>query len=495
MMARSIDLLSPAWLIALAMWGGAPAPAPPASPGVDLIGLRLAHLRLDLAIDYDKRRLDGMATLEVENASDEPVLLIPLLLYRLMTVSEITDQGGTPVAFTQDIVTLEDWPQYQANHITIILDSPIEPGERGAVRVTYGGYLAGFTETGMGYVRDHINRDFTILREDALAFPVLGVLSWEQNRAAPRAPFAFGVRITVPEDLTVAAGGEFVARTVNDGSATFEYRSVLPADFVNIAIAPYRLLESQGGGGGGGARIFYLPDDSVGARRVLSRLDQALAFLEERFGPLGAHPGLTVIEIPEGFGSQASLAAGIIQTRDAFNDPSQHRQFYHELSHLWNAPDLDAPSPRWNEGLASFLERRLAAELDGWGELESYMEEAARGIVERFEENPSYLTTPFIDYGKASLTGLSYRVGMLMFYALYELTGPEAFDAAIGGYFQRYRQSGGTTEAFVEFFQESTSARLEGFFDDWLSTTQWVDRLRAAGSVEAMVAEYRGTTQ
>jgi hypothetical protein len=408
-----------------------------------------------------------------------------------MAVSETTDEGGTSIAFTQDIVTLEDWPQYQANHITVILDSPIGPGVRGTVRVAYGGYLAGFTETGLLYVRDRIDRDFTILREEALAFPVLGVPSWEQNRAAPREPFGFVVRITVPEDLTVAAGGKLVERTVDGGNATFEYRSVLPADFVNIAIAPYRLLEGQGGGGG--ARIFYFPADSVGARRVLGRLDQATALLERRFGPLGVHPGLTVIEIPEGFGSQASLAAGIIQTRDAFNDPSQHRQFYHELSHLWNAPDLDAPSPRWNEGLASFLERRLAAELDGWSELDSSMEEAARGIVERFEENPSYQSTPFIDYGKASLTGLSYRVGMLMFYALYELTGPEAFDAAIGGYFRRHRTMGGTTEAFVEFFQESTSADLEGLFDDWLRTTHWVDRLREAGSVNALIAEYRGT--
>ena len=482
-------MLNPAWLIALAMGVGVSAPAPRVSPGVDLIGLRLTHLVLDLAIDYEKDRLDGTATLEVENTSDEPIILIPLLLYRLMTVSAVTDDGGTAIAFTQDIVTLEDWPQYQASHITVILDSPIEPGDRGTVRVTYGGYLTGFIETGMLYVRDRINRDFTILREEALAFPVLGVPSWERNRAAPRAPFTFVVRIAVPEDLTVAAGGKLVERTVDYGNATFEYRSVLPADFVNIAIAPYRLLESQGGG----ARIFYFPDDSVGARRVLGRLDQAMDYLEQRFGPLGSHLGLTVIEIPEGFGSQASLASGIIQTRDAFNDPSQHRQFYHELSHLWNAPDLDVPSPRWNEGLASFLERRLAAALDGWSELESYMEGAGQDIVGRFEENPSYRATPFIDYGKRSLTGLSYPVGMLMFYALYQLTGPEAFDAAIGGYFQRYRTSGGATEAFVEFFQESTSADLEGFFDDWLRTTHWIDRLRGAGSVSALIAEYRGT--
>jgi len=467
-------------IVALTVAGG--RPAPPAAPSPDLAALRLTHLDLALAVDYEEARLTGTATLAVENTSEEPVLLIPLLLYRLMTVSEVSDEAGGALAFTQDIVTMADWPQYQANHITVILDAPLAPGQRTSVRVGYGGYLAGLTETGMRYVQDRIAWEFTIIREDALAFPVLGVPSWEQNRAVARAPFSFRARIAVPEGLTVAAGGRLVRRTLANGRVTFEYRNLEPVEFLNIAIAPYQRLEGQD------ATVFYFPADSAGAGRVLDRLESALALLGRWFGPIESKAGITVIEIPEGFGSQASLAAGIIQTREAFNDSTQYRQLYHELSHLWNAPDLDVPSPRWNEGLASFLERRMAAELDGWPAMDAFMDDAARTIVTRFDENPTYQTTPLVDYGKTSHTDLSYRVGMLAFYALDRLIGSEAFNHGIGTYLRRYRDSGGATADLVTVFQQAApTIDITGFFQDWFYSMNWYERLRDGASLGELI--------
>ena len=48
------------------------------------------------------------------------------------------------------------------------LSSPVAAG------VAYGRVSDG-VETGSLYIQDHVSRDFTILREDAYAFPVLGV--------------------------------------------------------------------------------------------------------------------------------------------------------------------------------------------------------------------------------------------------------------------------------------------------------------------------------
>src|SRR3972149_6477562 len=54
-----------------------------------------------------------------------------------------------------------------------------------------------------------------------------------------------------------------------------------------------------------------------------------------------------------------------IQSAAAFKDPEQHREVYHEISHLWNVPPTDRPSPRWNEGQASFLEYLVTQEVTG----------------------------------------------------------------------------------------------------------------------------------
>lgn len=53
---------------------------------------------------------------------------------------------------------------------------------------------------------------------------------------------------------------------------------------------------------------------------VNEAITREMALLAKWFGPIDADPQLTVIEIPEDWGSQASVASGIIQTADAFRD-------------------------------------------------------------------------------------------------------------------------------------------------------------------------------
>ena len=71
-----------------------------------------------------------------------------------------------------------------------------------------------------------------------------------------------------------------------------------------------------------------------------------------------------MIEVPDGWGSQADVTC-ILQTAAAFRDPARLVEVYHEVSHLWNVPATDLPSPRWDEGLATFLQFRMADERDG----------------------------------------------------------------------------------------------------------------------------------
>lgn len=196
------------------------------------------------------------------------------------------------------------------------------------------------------------------------------------------------------------------------------------------------------------------------------------------------------MEIPEGWGSQANLAGGIIQTADAFRSPEALRALYHEISHLWNVPDTDRPSPRWNEGLAMFLQCRMAQELDGWDGMEAFVERAADRLLERVDSDPEYRDTPFVSYGEADLTDLSYRTGLLMFYVLQQVVGDRQLLAALGGYYQRYRESGGSFEDLVRHLTTATGLDLGEFFDDWIYTTRWRDRLRQRQSMKALAERY-----
>ncbi len=461
-----------------------PFPAGRRARRAEELQLALTRLSLDLRVDYAHRTVGGTATLHVRNATDRPAAVVPLLLNRLMAVSRVTDRAGTDIPFTQDVVVFRDDPVRQVTSIVVRPAAPIARRDSLALVVHYDGILTGYAETGSLYIRDRVSRDFTIIREDAYAFPVSGVPSLEANRRAPHDPFMFDARITVPSDLVVAMGGSRGERMIRDSLTTWTYHSLAQVPFLNITIAPYRVLEADG------ARIFFFPADSDGASMMRSGVTGALDRFERWYGPLATAPDLAVMEIPEGFGSQASLTAGVILTADAFRDRAQLRQLYHELSHVWNVTDTERPSPRWNEGLATFLQWRMAAELDGWNDWDARISTTAQTLMRRCSPEMACDSVPFSQYGRTGRTDLSYSVGFLMFYALHNVLGAEGFDRAYRGFFQRYQTSGATTADLASAFR-AADPRSDRILSDWLFTTRWHARLRAGETLRQMIEGYR----
>jgi hypothetical protein len=463
-------------------------PIPYTSPA-DSITLVGRHLDLELTVHYHDKTVDGTASMTFENMGASAVDEIPLQIGRLMSAKSVEDAEGRPVSFSQDVVVFEDWPSRQVTQLTIRLSESLAPGERGTVTIHYSGPLVGATETGMLYVRDHVSPEFTILRSESFAFPRLAVPSNRSNRAAPRSDFSYRAEFTVPAELTVATGVPPTERTSDsargDSLSTWTFESTELVPFLNVAIAPYQVISD------GGLRVFFFPQDSLGAARVLERMGRALDLYSAWFGPLDREARLHVIEIPEGWGSQASLSGGIIQTADAFQEQRQLRQLYHELAHLWHPSDTERPSPRWNEGLATFLAGRAAAELGDGDALSARMPASAERQVSRVARSAESASTPMAEYGRANTTGLSYGTGELMFYVLHEVLGPEEFDRTLGGWIARYRASGSTTRQLVDFAQAQTTIDLEPLFRDWMFTVRWRERLESGETLEEMIDSYK----
>lgn len=444
----------------------------------------VSHAKLALAVDYDSSSIAGRMTLDIENWTHSPASRVSLLLNRLMEARAVRDTTGAPMRFTQHVVRFQDDLMRQVTQVIVDFGRPIEPGTRTRIRVDYGGNLVGYTEIGWLYVRDRIDTAFSIIRADALAFPEIGGVSEAANRRRPTPDFTYEASVRVPSRYLVATGGS-VSRTVNgDGTMTWLYQSQGASPFLNIAIAPFDTLVANG------VRVFFFRRDSLGARRLMRSTHSALTVLTQWFGPLRATPSLTIAEIPDGWGSQASIVGGIIQTESAFRDADRLGELYHELSHLWNVRDLDDPSPRWNEGLAMFVEALLRERVDHYGKR---AEDTRRSFdrAKKFAATDSAAArVPFIDYGSAKMTDWSYVVGDLMFATLYDLIGPAELDKIVGGYYQRFA-TGGTTREFIQFATNVSRHELKPFFDDWMLTTRWTTLVARAKTPAELVGYYR----
>jgi hypothetical protein len=450
----------------------------------DEIQVQMTHFDLSTVLNYDEGSLEGIARMKIQNVSDHDAVSVPFNLNRLMSLTEVRNETGRPLIYEQDVSTFLDESKKQVNHANVTLGRALPPGQFTEVELHYSGYLVGYTETGSTYIRDRIDEEFSILRVDAHAFPSIGVLSWMGNRMAPRGDFSFRAQVTVPEAFTVASGGQLVDRTVQDGRTTFTYQSTAPVPFLNLPIANYELLER------GGLRLYYFPSDRAGAQVIVSRVAEAVELLTTWFGPLGQKPNFAIMEIPAGWGSQAHLAAGIMQTAEVFEDPSDLRELYHELSHLWNAPDIDQPSARWNEGLAMYLQSILAEEIEGWSDRSEYLDYRADRLLRAFDANPSAQGVPFVDYGQEGLTDYSYATGLLFFFVLEELLGQQELLEILRDHYQEHREGGTTFEDLEEALVRGASRDLGPFLEEWVHTTAWQGRVRSRKSIQELAELY-----
>jgi aminopeptidase N len=356
-----------------------------------------------------------------------------------------------------------------------------------AVTIRYGGPLLGYSEA-MGYVKDHIDKDMTLIRSDSLAIPEIGVPSWRTNRSRGLKSFGYKVSVTVPAGLVVANGGNLVSKNETNGKTTYVYTSKVPSWRMDFALSKYEIRESEDKR----FRIFSFPADGEGARDLLSRLTEALGLFTQWFGPLKSLQGLTVIEIPDGYGSQADAAA-IIQEARAVRDRTNRSDFYHELSHLWNVEAKDPLPCRFeSEGLATFLQRLVEEKLEGKaGAVETAVDRTLTRMREDFAKHPDWKSAPMIDYGEKDLTDLSYRVGQIAFYLLYQSLGEKAFLETIGGFTQDFSGRGATTRQFVEYVKRRSSVSLDRLFDEWVFTPKAAYLIMSGLSLAKIAERYR----
>jgi hypothetical protein len=443
-------------------------------PPLLIVAFVQTHVALDVEVLYTPARLTGTATLTLANRGQHPESSVPLLLNRLMQITSARGAGGEALVFTSDVVIFEDDPMRQALAARVQLPSPVAPGERATIAIDFEGALVGYTETGMLYVKDRIDPAFTILRTDALAFPSVGVPSMNANRAMPLEPFGFAARVTVPSTHVVATGGELRRRSERGEKAAYEYDGAA-VPFLNILLAPYTVVERAG------LRIYALPGDEEKAASVATATERALAALERWYGALRSRPSITIMEIPQGFGSQASLTGGIMLDASAFANREELPHLYHELSHLWNAPDRETPSARWNEGLATYLQYRLASELDSFEGSADAVERTRRRVCAAVQQGDRVAAVPFARYGTERITDWSYRVGYLLFAALERRIGRERLDGGLRSYMQRHGMNGGTMRDLARTIDEATPEDLRAFFEEWFFSTAWTTSICGAG--------------
>lgn len=433
-------------------------------------------------LDFDNKLMEATCKLEVTNNANRSVKKLPFVLYRLLTVREVKS-GGTSLSYVQNIRSFEDHARLQSNFITVELSKPLLPNQSVTLEMKYDGTLHGYTEVGWNYVRDKIDPNFTILRPDCMAYPELGYPSHKINKQFSKANFDYRVSITIPDSLVAVNGGSLVTANSTNGHSTYVFENMEKAWRMDIAISNYRKLTENG------LSVAYFKQDSLGARKVLEALGKTIRLYSSWWGPLNNFKGFSIIEIPDGYGSQADVTS-ILQAASAFKDSTEIHQAYHEIAHLWNV-DLKAPSPRWEEGLATFIEYLTIEKLEH-REYLNYVTDWVLQVVRREVTNDERLkTVPMVDFGKHGMTDYSYSLGMIAFRILYEILGEDKFNQSLKVFYQEYSNREAITEEFVHITNQVAGRDMSAFFNDWFFTTGYIRHLDRQSTFDELVMIYK----
>ena len=420
---------------------------------------------LDIFVDYDSEQVSGTCEVTVKNTSDTPARYIPFLLYRMHEVTSVTDGKSEEMNYTQSITVMKGWEVIEVNFLVISPAKAIQPGEQRTVSIEYGGPLKGYAEQGWRYVKDHIDRDFTMMRCDGYGYPVIGIPDDTAMYKIDAFRFDYTMNITVPKGLVVANGGKLNGKEETGSTVRYSYSSIKPSWRMDIAIADYGILKKDKN------TVFYFKKDIDGAEYIINAMEKSVETYSDWFGPLKDYSALSIIEVPEGYGGQADVTT-ITLPSDNLATPASLEIVYHEFSHLWNVLALDAvPCRLESEGLAQFLQNLLSEELGG---NTNAVDIAVGKYRERFrnavKNKPSLSSVPICDYGLKKMIDYSYTNGMLFFTVLYRLCGKDEFNNVIRTFIEKYNSTGAHLEDFTTHIAEHSSAVSDTFIQDWVYT-------------------------
>ncbi len=440
---------------------------------------------LDLKIDYNTKKLYGTCEITISNITEEPIKNVPVLLYRLLSVKNVKDENNIPISFVQEVVSIKNWEQIQVNFIEITLNKTLSPGEQSKIKLDYEGYLFGYSAEGWRYVKDHIARDFTIIRTDGFGYPVICNPDDRDLSYMVQQKFDYQINITVPAGMIVVTGGKLINKTLKGDEITYTFSSKKPSYRIDIAVSDYKTLEE------GQNKVFYFASDSLNARKVMNALQTSFELYTGWFGPLDDYQGFSIIEVPEGYSSLQDVAA-IILSAENFRGSDDMRVIYHEMAHSWNVTSLDPQPSRFeSEGYAMFLQTLLLEKLDNRKDMVSI---EAQNYLDRirntFSENEEYQTIPIKDYGVKGMTDYSYTLGMVVFAIFYDIIGQECFNEIIGSFYLTHHNEGATLEDFIDHCKKISPVDLEVFFNDWIFTTLGIKLVVEGKTYEELIEYY-----
>ena len=455
-----------------------PAPAPAIAPilttpdAVDVhsyarpLEARVTHLALDLAVDFDTKRVGGTATLDI---AAKPGVGTIILDDKGLEIEKIASADGKPL-------------QYQVGAVDEHLGAPLEIaiGAARTIVITYrsapdAGALQWLTPAQTAGKK----QPYLFSQGQAIENR-----TWIPTQDSPGIRQTWEAKITVPEPLTAVMSAPKVGEPVATGrSRQFAFKMDRPVAPYLIAIGVGDLAFKSLGPRTG---VWTEPAMLDKAAAELSDTEKMVEAAEALYGPYQwGRYDLLVLPPSFPFGGMENPTLTFLTPTFIAGDKSNNSLIAHELAHSWsgNLATNATWSDFWlNEGMTTYATTRIVEAVYGAKvavQQISLGHDAMRKAVEENGGATGADTRLRIDLKGRNpddgLTDIAYEKGAAFLRTIEVAVGRERFDQWLKGWFARHQFQPVTTSLFLADIRQHLVKR-DAALEAKLGLDAWVDQ-------------------
>ncbi len=425
--------------------------------------MTVQHLDLDLVVDFEKKRLRGKASLQIENLAHTDELSLDTRDLEIEKVTlgpeerETNFLRGDTVEHLGEPLSIGIRPQTRLVHIYYRTSTRaaalqwLEPGQ------TAGG-----------------RRPFLLSQSQAVL-----ARSWIPCQDTPSVRMTYTARVRVPPGLMAVMSAANPTSRNRSGVYEFEMPQPIPSYLLAIAVGDLR-FQSLGPRTG----VYAEPALLKAAAWELTDTEKMIQAAEQLYGPYRwDRYDLIVLPPSFPFGGMENPRLTFLTPTILAGDRSLVSLIAHELAHSWsgNLVTNRTWNDFWlNEGFTTYFEHRIMEKVYGH-ELEAMLSVLELAVLReslkvdfRSRQRDTWL---YLDLAgrdpDEGLTVIPYDKGHFFLRALEEAVGRDKWDAFLTGYFERYAFQTMDSATFLEDLREHLIG-VDRSLEERLQLDAWV---------------------
>jgi len=407
--------------------------------------VRVRHVDLDWNVLFDKKILQGTATLSFERTSNAPLILDTRDLQIAKIETSNNDKTYKPTEF-------------KIGESDKILGAPLTielPKGAKFVRIYYS---TSQSASGLQWLEPQqtAGKNTPFMFSQAQAIHARSFIPLQDS---PQVRVTYTARVRTPKDLLAVMSAEGNSQTdARGGDYKFKMTKAIPPYLIAIAVGDlqFRVLGNRTG-------VYAEPSVVEKSAREFGDTEKMVEATEKIYGAYRWNRyDLLVLPPSFPFGGMENPMLTFATPTILAGDKSLVSLVAHELAHSWSGNLVTNATWRdfWlNEGFTTYLERRIIEAVYGANRREMEATLGKRSLLEEMAGMETRDQILYVDLKGRDpddgFTGVPYEKGALFLRWLEESFGREKFDKFVRGYFDSHAFQSITTETFVTYLQKN----------------------------------------